>query len=167
MRWFGGRNHGPTEHPAYGRRSTDARRPQPPPAAGPDSSGSSGSSGHPEPQVDRQELVLHGTQLVHWEIDGDELVIDLWGGTGMWTGYAGDDLVATGHVTNPPAFTVRAHLDGVVDLDLLGRLDHLATVAQLLTVHLDAAGSAVLERPVRIELSDGVRSLAVGMSTLA
>ena len=148
MRWFGGRHHGPVGHPAAGRRG---------PVKPTD----------PEPKVDRQELVLHGTQLVHWEVDCEELVIDLWGGTGIWMGYAGDDLVSTGHVTHPPAFTVRAHLDGVVELDLLGRLEHLTTVAQLITVHLEAAGSAVLERPIRIELSDGVRSLTVGMSTLA
>ena len=110
--------------------------------------------------------MLHETQLVHWEVQGEELLLDLWGGTGTWMGYAGNELMMTGQVTNPPAFTVRAHLETGLDLDLLNRLEHLAGTAQLLTVQLDASGSAILERPVRLQLSDGLQSLAVGMSSV-
>ena len=147
MRWKGGRHrHVNGRHPAAWPTAERAVR--------------------AEPAMDRQELVLHGAQLVHWDVEGEELVLDLWGGTGTWMGFCGDDLVATGQVSNPPAFTVRAHLDGTIDLELLGRLEHLSGEAQLLTVQLDAAGSAVLERPLRIELSDGIESLTVGMSSL-
>lgn len=118
---------------------------------------------HPDPtsDVDQQSLILHGTQLVHWALEGEDLILDLWGGQGSWMGFRDGTLAATGEVTQPPAFTVRAHLSRLLDLGLLGQLDRLSNTACLLTVRIDSVGAALLEHPVRLELSDGVESLRV------
>lgn len=111
--------------------------------------------------VDEQSLILEGTQLVHWEVDGDELALDLWGGTGSWLGFKDGAVAVTGQVNQPPAFTVKAHLSTLLDLDLLSRLDRMTTASGLLTVRIDALGAGLLEHPVRLELTDGVEELRV------
>lgn len=111
--------------------------------------------------LDRQRLILLGTQLVHWEIDGDDLVLDLWGGRGSWLGYRDGDVAATGQVTGSPAFTIRAHLSRLLDLELLERLERMSATSGHLSVRIDADGAAPLEHPVSLELSDGIDRLRV------
>lgn len=118
---------------------------------------------HPDPtsDVDQQSLILHDTQLVHWALEGEDLILDLWGGQGSWMGFRHGALAATAEVTQPPAFTVRAHLSHLLDLGLLSQLDRLSNTSCLLTVRIDSVGAALMERPVRLELSDGVERLRV------
>jgi hypothetical protein len=96
-------------------------------------------------RVDHGTLVLTDTQLLGVQLESGELVIDVFGGSGRWTGFAGDEPREQGEVAGTPMLTFRA------------AFEHTGLVQ--LTV--EVAGDTPMHPPTRLTISDEFQALAL------
>lgn len=111
----------------------------------------------PQPQpesVDHGVLRLEGTQLLGTQLEGTDLVIDAFGGSGNWYGYAGQMLTEEGHVAGTPMLTFRASFDRTIDITALERLLHWSETACHVDLVVEVDGDSPLDTPTRITITD-------------
>jgi len=111
----------------------------------------------PQPQpehVDHGVLRLEGTQLLGTQLEGTDLVIDAFGGSGNWYGYAGEALTEEGHVAGTPMLTFRASFDRTIDITALERLLHWSETACHVDLVVEVDGDSPLHTPTRITITD-------------
>lgn len=114
-----------------------------------------GSAGGGEPAVvDNGVLRLHGAQLLGTQLEGSDLVIDAYGGTGTWCGYAGDTLAEEGQVAGTPMLTFRASFDTTIDITALERLLNWSESSCYVDLVVEVDGDSPLETPTRITITD-------------
>lgn len=122
--------------------------------------------GEPQPQpepVDHGVLRLQGTQLLGTQLEGTDLVIDAFGGSGNWFGFAGSSLSEEGHVAGTPMLTFRASFDGTIDIEALERLLHWSEISCHVDLVVEVDGDSPLQTPTRITITD--RDQAVSLLT--
>lgn len=126
-----------------------------------------GASGPEEPpQVDHGVLRLIGTQLLGTALEGNDLVIDAFGGSGTWVGYGGDTVLEEGHVAGTPILTFRASFERTIDLTALERLLAWTDKACCVDLVVEVEGDSPLKTPTRITITDQAQavSLLTGVS---
>lgn len=115
--------------------------------------------------VDNGVLRLHGTQLLGTQLEGSELVIDAFGGSGTWCGYAGTQLAEQGQVAGTPMLTFRASFDTTIDITALERLLAWSEASCYVDLVVEVDGDSPLETPTRITITDHAQ--AVSLLTVA
>jgi hypothetical protein len=121
-----------------------------------------GRSGQPEPeQVDHGVLRLVGTQLLGTTLEGRDLVIDAFGGSGTWVGYGGESVVEEGHVAGTPILTFRASFERTIDLTALERLLSWTDTACHVDLVVEVDGDSPLKTPTRITITDNAQAVSL------
>jgi hypothetical protein len=123
------------------------------------------SDGSVPKAVDHGVLRLAGAQLLGTQLEGNDLVIDAFGGSGNWLGYAGDDVLEEGNVAGTPILTFRASFDCTMDLTALERLLSWTDAACFIDLVVEVDGDSPLQSPTRITITD--HSQAVSLLTAA
>jgi len=120
----------------------------------------------PDPKaVDHGVLRLAGTQLLGTTLEGTDLVIDAFGGSGDWVGYSGDEVLEEGQVAGTPMLTFRASFDHTIDLTALERLLAWTDAECHVDLVVEVQGDSPLKTPTRITITD--RAQAVSLMTPA
>lgn len=116
----------------------------------------------PDPQsVDHGVLCLVGTQLVGTTLEGSELVIDAFGGSGTWVGYAGIEVLEEGQVSGTPMLTFRASFDHTIDLTALERLLGWTEAECNVDLVVEVDGDSPLKTPTRITITDHAQAVSL------
>jgi hypothetical protein len=111
--------------------------------------------------VDHGVLRLEGTQLLGTQLEGTDLVVDAFGGSGNWFGYAGDHLSEEGLVAGTPMLTFRASFDRTIDITALERLLHWSETACHVDLVVEVDGDSPLHTPTRITITDHDQAVAL------
>ena len=111
--------------------------------------------------VDHGVLRLVGTQLLAVTLEGNDLVIDAFGGTGNWTGLGGDQILEEGHVAGTPMLTFRASFDHTIDLTALERLLSWTDASCHVTLVVEVDGDSPLQTPTRITITDEAQAVSL------
>ena len=88
-------------------------------------------------------------------------MIDAFGGSGTWHGYAGTDLLEEGHVAGTPMLTFRASFDRSIDVTALERLLHWSDAACHVDLVVEVDGDSPLQTPTRITITDHARAVSL------
>lgn len=116
----------------------------------------------PDPKaVDHGVLRLVDTQLLAVTLEGTDLVIDAFGGTGNWTGLGGSEILEEGHVSGTPMLTFRASFDSTVDLTALERLLAWTDASCHVTLVVEVDGDNPLQTPTRITITDQAQAVSL------
>jgi hypothetical protein len=115
----------------------------------------------PGRSVDHGVLVLAGAQLLGVQLESGELVIDVFGGSGTWTGFGQGEALEEGNVAGTPMLTFRASFAHTIDLIALERLQLWAAGTSLVELVVEVAGDSPLHTPTRITIRDGEQALAL------
>ena len=118
-------------------------------------------STEPSTSVDHGVLRLVDTQLLAVALEGSDLVIDAFGGTGNWTGLGGSEVVEEGKVAGTPMLTFRASFDDTVDLTALERLLAWTEAACHVTLVVEVDGDSPLQTPTRITITDQAQAVSL------
>lgn len=113
------------------------------------------------PVVDRGILRLHGAQLLGTQLEGSDLVIDAFGGTGNWCGFCGDEPVEEGHVAGTPMLTFRASFDRTIDITALERLLNWTETSCYVDLVVEVDGDTPLDTPTRITITDHAQAVSL------
>jgi hypothetical protein len=111
--------------------------------------------------VDHGVLNLVGTQLLGTQLEGSELVIDAFGGSGTWSGYAGREILEEGHVSGTPMLTFRASFDRTIDITALERLLRWSETSCLVDLTVDVSGDTPLQTPTKITITDNLQAVSL------
>ena len=111
--------------------------------------------------VDHGILRLIGTQLVGTQLEGTDLVIDAFGGSGNWTGFAGSAVAEEGQVAGTPMLTFRASFDRTVDITALERLLHWSETACHVDLVVEVDGDSPLQTPTKITITDHAQAVSL------
>ncbi|MDQ1436756.1 MAG: hypothetical protein QOK43_385 [Acidimicrobiaceae bacterium] len=112
--------------------------------------------------VDHGILRLSGTQLLGTHLEGSDLVIDAFGGSGTWTGFtASEEVVEEGQVSGTPMLTFRASFDYTIDICALERLLHWSETACHVDLVVDVDGDSPLQIPTRITITDHAQAVSL------
>ena len=106
-------------------------------------------------------LQLRGTQLLGVLLDRGDLVLDLFGGTGMFRAYGPEGMVEEGKVAGTAMLTFRAGFDDGVDLRALERLEGWLEDDQLLDLDVEVDGASPLRPPLSIVLGRGQQKVSL------
>ncbi|HZQ29086.1 MAG TPA: hypothetical protein VFA94_15420 [Acidimicrobiales bacterium] len=112
-------------------------------------------------RVDHGTLLLTDTQLLGVQLESGELVIDIFGGSGRWIGFAGDEPKEQGVVQGTPMLTFRAAFEHTVDRTCLEQLRAWTTAAGLVDLTVEVAGDTPLHSPTRVTIRDEYQALAL------
>jgi hypothetical protein len=115
----------------------------------------------PPRTVDHGTLHLSGAQLLATTLEGSDLVIDAFGGTGNWVGRAGADILEEGTVAGTPMLTFRASFDRTIDLTALERLLGWVDRACHVDLVVEVGGDSPLCTPTRITITDHVQAVSL------
>jgi hypothetical protein len=116
----------------------------------------------PDPKaVDHGVLRLDGTQLLATTLEGSELVIDAFGGSGNWVGYGGTEVLEEGQVAGTPMLTFRASFDHAIDLTALERLLAWTDAECHVDMVVEVQGDSPLKTPTRITITDHARAVSL------
>lgn len=115
----------------------------------------------PPKTVDHGVLRLVDTQLLAVSLEGADLVIDAFGGTGNWTGLGGSEILEEGHVAGTPMLTFRASFDSTIDLTALERLLAWTDSACHVTLVVEVDGDSPLQTPTRITITDQAQAVSL------
>ncbi|HEV7886367.1 MAG TPA: hypothetical protein VGO92_02335 [Acidimicrobiales bacterium] len=111
--------------------------------------------------VDHGVLRLARTQLLGTTLEGTDLVIDAFGGSGDWTGYGGDEVLEEGQVAGTPMLTFRASFDRSIDLTALERLLAWTDASCYVDLTVDVDGDSPLKTPTRITITDHAQAVSL------
>lgn len=111
--------------------------------------------------VDHGVLRLVDTQLLGVSLEGSDLVIDAFGGTGNWVGLGGTEILEEGHVAGTPMLTFRASFDSSIDLTALERLLAWTDSACTVTLVVEVDGDSPLTTPTRITITDQAQAVSL------
>ena len=112
-------------------------------------------------QADNGVLELHGAQLLGTQLEGSDLIIDAFGGSGTWCAYAGDVLVEQGQVSGTPMLTFRASFDSTIDITALERLLAWSESSCCLDLVVEVDGDSPLQTPTRITITDHAQAVSL------
>lgn len=111
--------------------------------------------------VDHGVLRLHGTQLLGTQLEGSDLVIDAFGGSGSWCGFAGDEPVEQGQVAGTPMLTFRASFDRTIDITALEHLLNWTEASCYVDLVVEVEGDTPLDAPTRITITDHAQAVSL------
>jgi hypothetical protein len=106
-------------------------------------------------------LQLSGSQLVGVWLEAGDLVVDLFGGSGLWRGYAGEACVDEGEVTGTAMLTLRASFSSHIDLAALERLEAWCEDGGVVNLEMEIDGATPVGPPRRIVLGNGRQTVAL------
>lgn len=111
--------------------------------------------------VDHGVLRLVGTQLLGTQLEGSDLVIDAFGGSGTWSSFSGARPVQVAQVAGTPMLTFRASFDCTIDVNALERLLRWADEACFVDLEVQVAGDSPLETPTKITITDHTQAVSL------
>jgi hypothetical protein len=111
--------------------------------------------------VDHGTLRLSGAQLLATTLEGSDLVIDAFGGSGTWVGLAGTEILEEGTVAGTPMLTFRASFDRSIDLTALERLLSWVDRACHVDLVVEVDGDSPLRTPTRITITDHTQAVSL------
>lgn len=106
-------------------------------------------------------LHLTASQLVGVWLEAGDLIVDLFGGSGLWRGYAGEVCVEEGEVTGTAMLTLRASFSSNIDLAALERLEEWCEQGGMVNLEMEIDGATPVGPPRRIVLGNGQQSVAL------